>query len=78
MIEQKVLFNTSSEYLDLFEKLSNNVEDELKRFDKDVKMTLKNKTVLLLDIGINLANVVNNTVMGFKKWAEHNNKQFYA
>jgi len=41
-------------------------------------MTLKNKTVLLLDIGINLANVVNNTVMGFKKWAEHNNKQFYA
>jgi len=41
-------------------------------------MTLKNKTVLLLDIGINLANVVNDTVMGFKKWGEHNNKLFYS
>lgn len=78
MIEQKVLFNTSKEYLDLFETLSNTVEDELKRFDKDIKMELKNKTMLLLDIGINLANAVNDTVIGFKKWGEQNNEQFYA
>lgn len=63
MLEQKTLFNTSQELLDIYEDLTNHVRDELKRFDDDLKdLTLVNKTKVLLDIGFNVADLVNVTV----------------